>query len=96
MNNEIYLVTGAAGFLGSNICSQLLEVYVPDKLPFAMSSLDTLPFLFKQNIFVFKNKQKAIPLSEYSKGFITFSLVPKKNSVPLEKWQIGFDLPSAC
>lgn len=25
MNNVIYLVTGAAGFLGSNICSQLLE-----------------------------------------------------------------------
>lgn len=25
MNNTIYLVTGAAGFLGSNICAQLLE-----------------------------------------------------------------------
>ncbi|MBU3877540.1 NAD-dependent epimerase/dehydratase family protein [Faecalicatena sp. AGMB00832] len=25
MNNTIYLVTGAAGFLGSNVCSQLLE-----------------------------------------------------------------------
>lgn len=25
MNNRIYLVTGAAGFLGSNICLQLLE-----------------------------------------------------------------------
>lgn len=25
MNNVIYLVTGAAGFLGSNICTQLLE-----------------------------------------------------------------------
>ena len=25
MSNRIYLVTGAAGFLGSNICLQLLE-----------------------------------------------------------------------
>lgn len=25
MNNVIYLVTGAAGFWGSNICTQLLE-----------------------------------------------------------------------
>ena len=25
MNNTIYLVTGAAGFLGSNVCAQLLE-----------------------------------------------------------------------
>lgn len=25
MNNRIYLVTGAAGFLGSNVCAQLLE-----------------------------------------------------------------------
>ena len=25
MSNRIYLVTGAAGFLGSNICAQLLE-----------------------------------------------------------------------
>jgi dihydroflavonol-4-reductase len=25
MKNAIYLVTGAAGFLGSNICAQLLE-----------------------------------------------------------------------
>ena len=25
MNNRIYLLTGAAGFLGSNICLQLLE-----------------------------------------------------------------------
>ena len=25
MNNRIYLVTGAAGFLGRNICLQLLE-----------------------------------------------------------------------
>ena len=25
MSNTVYLVTGAAGFLGSNICRQLLE-----------------------------------------------------------------------
>ena len=25
MGNRIYLVTGAAGFLGSNVCAQLLE-----------------------------------------------------------------------
>ena len=25
MKNRIYLLTGAAGFLGSNICRQLLE-----------------------------------------------------------------------
>lgn len=25
MNKRIYLVTGAAGFLGSNVCAQLLE-----------------------------------------------------------------------
>ncbi len=25
MNDTIYLVTGAAGFLGSNVCAQLLE-----------------------------------------------------------------------
>lgn len=25
MSNTIYLVTGAAGFLGSNVCAQLLE-----------------------------------------------------------------------
>ena len=25
MKNVVYLVTGAAGFLGSNICTQLLE-----------------------------------------------------------------------
>ena len=25
MSNRIYLVTGAAGFLGSNVCAQLLE-----------------------------------------------------------------------
>ena len=25
MENVVYLITGAAGFLGSNICSQLLE-----------------------------------------------------------------------
>ncbi|MBQ2034163.1 MAG: NAD-dependent epimerase/dehydratase family protein, partial [Alistipes sp.] len=25
MSNKLYLVTGAAGFLGSNICAQLLE-----------------------------------------------------------------------
>ena len=25
MNNVVYLVTGAAGFLGSNVCAQLLE-----------------------------------------------------------------------
>ena len=25
MNNRIYLLTGAAGFLGTNICMQLLE-----------------------------------------------------------------------
>ena len=25
MSNIIYLVTGAAGFLGSNVCKQLLE-----------------------------------------------------------------------
>ncbi len=25
MANTLYLVTGAAGFLGSNVCSQLLE-----------------------------------------------------------------------
>lgn len=25
MSNRLYLVTGAAGFLGSNICAQLIE-----------------------------------------------------------------------